>query len=61
MIDEGYYLLNIHISDNMLERMERENGEPITDEETLESTLQSILDNIGLSEIAKRYFDRVGD
>lgn len=58
MISEGYYLLNLFISDRTLEQLETENGAPITDEETMESTLQSMLDNIGLSELAKRYFNR---
>ena len=57
MISEGYYLLNLFISDRVLEQLETENGAPITDEETIESTLQAMLDNIGLSELAKRYFN----
>ena len=51
-------MLNLFISDRTLEQLETENGAPITDEETMESTLQSMLDNIGLSELAKRYFNR---
>lgn len=58
MISEGYYILNLFISDRVLEQLEIENGAPITDEETIESTLQSMLDNIGLSELAKQYFNR---
>lgn len=51
-------MLNLFISDRMIEQLEIENGAPITDEETIESTLQSMIDNIGLSELAKRYFNR---
>lgn len=58
MISEGYYILNLFISDRVLEQLEIENGAPITDEETIESALQSMIDNIGLSELAKQYFNR---
>lgn len=51
-------MLTLFISDRTLEQLEIENGAPITDEETIESALQSMLDNIGLSELAKRYFNR---
>lgn len=51
-------MLNLFISDRALEQLESEYNIQLTDEETLENAVQTMIDNIGLSELAKRYFNR---
>lgn len=55
-MDEGYYIFNLFISDRLIERLENEHG-IITDEDELETALQSYLDDVGLSDIAQRYIN----
>lgn len=56
-MEEGYYIFNLFISDRLIERLENENG-IITNEDELETALQSYLDDIGLSNIAQNWLQK---
>lgn len=54
-IDEGYYTINLFVSERILEKLKSE--KKITNENDLEEAIQNLLNDISLYEIAKHFFD----
>ena len=54
MIDEGHYILNLHIPERLIERLQAAYG-PIETEDELENAIQEIIHDDGLVALHIKY------